>query len=177
MWSNLLSGTIGSIIGVGGAVVVAYLTVEKTRRHEAGLAEQSRQDQAAYAEKPRQIETSGMLAYHLVALYDELRAIEVREVEPAQDDLDRVGPLADALRRSIVVDAPLLPNDVEVHLKATRKEISALVTIRDIPLTREEITRIRGTVRAAGDVLREFRRPGPGSVGPVTTHTEGPTFG
>jgi len=159
MWSNLLSGTIGSIIGVVGAVVVAYLTVQKTRRDQEALAAKTRRDAAGHAELQRQIDTSGTLAYHLVALYDELKALELGSSEPTDDDMDRLRPLADNLRRSIVVDAPLMPERVEVQMKEARKEITVFLTKRTTPVTLTEVHEVRQTVKTAGDVLQDFRRP------------------
>jgi hypothetical protein len=82
VWSNLLSGTIGAVIGVAGAALVAVLTLTRTRRLEA---EAARREHA--------IRVSGELAHRLVEFYDALRLVAPSEASDA--DVVQVRDLAE----------------------------------------------------------------------------------
>lgn len=149
MWANLLSGTIGSVIGVIGAFVAAYLTLDRTRRHQAELA---------YRE--HEVATSGLLAYRLVALYDALKALLAdHDDDESATSIQSLRSLATSLRESIVIDAPLLPDRLQKELKQTRQEMSRVIL--DHPSDAATIFDLRGllqTIRKSGDSLRQLRR-------------------
>lgn len=128
--------------------MVAYTTVLKTR-----------QDQQTHAEKDRAISASRDLAVHLVSLYDEMKALELRQTEPTDDDLGPLTQLADTFRASVVVDGPFLPESVLTPMKGARRKIAAFLTTRDGQITRVEIKKIRPVVWEAGERLREFKSP------------------
>lgn len=148
MWSNLLSGTIGAIIGVVGAFVAAAYTVRLSRREE------SQQSRAEFA-----LRVSGDLAAHLVDVYDVLRRIEP---DARQDEqpvaLETLHGPAAALRRAITVDAPMLPGDLEAMLKVVRKMINEIVPREGSRATAGELRRLLDAIRPAGDRLRDLRR-------------------
>lgn len=148
MWTNLLNGAIGAVIGVVGAFIAAVVTVRLTRREDAQRA------RAEFA-----LRVSGELAASLVELYDALRRLTPRSTaDDTSIELDRVHDPAEALRRAITVDAPLLPGDREEKLKDVRHTIAQKVPRHASHSTAGELRDLLRELKPAGDRLRDLRR-------------------
>lgn len=148
MWTNLLSGTIGAVIGVLGTFVAAVVAFQLTRREDA------RRTRHEYT-----IRVSGELASALVEFYDAVRheTLEADNDESLVALSDLHAP-ADALRRAITVDGPLLPLALELSLGETRKMIKETVPRAGTHATAGDLRRLLDEIRPAGDRLRDLRR-------------------
>ncbi|MGI8416679.1 MAG: hypothetical protein ACR2P2_10855 [Nakamurella sp.] len=148
MLSNLLSGAVGALVGGVAAFVAAVITISRTRDNQAAL---SRRQHA--------IQVSGQVAYALVTFYEELRRMTAQGVA----DEERVGVerLRDAegnLRRSIIIDAPLLDARLERKMKPIRDEVRRVLPPNSRDAEVGELRKLLVEVRSAGDDLRELRR-------------------
>jgi hypothetical protein len=148
MWANLLSGSIGAVIGIIGAVVAAVWTVERARRAEQ---EAARREHA--------LRVSGELAAALVEFYDDLKQLISSGAEPESVlAVDGVANAAATLRRAITVDGPLLDADRERRLGRLRRDIADVMLDRDATAARSELEALLKEVREVGDDLRDLRR-------------------
>lgn len=148
MWTNLLSGTLGSIIGVVGAVAVAVFTNQSARVREA---EAARREHA--------LRVSGDLAHRLVEFYDQLRQHAPDSADEAETvPTTTLGAPAEALRRAITVDAPLLDDQLERELRDVRKEVARVLPRGNLSCQIRDLRALTAAIRPAGDHLRELRR-------------------
>ncbi len=148
MWTNLLSGSIGAIIGVVGAVAVAVFANQSARVREAEVA---RREHA--------LRVSGELAHSLVEFYDQLRQLG----PDGADDADAVATTtlrapAEALRRAITVDASLLDDRLEREVRDVRKEVARVLPRGSSSCQVKDLRALTAAIRPAGDRLRELRR-------------------
>lgn len=159
MWSNLLSGVIGALIGLVGAVTAAFFTVNKEAKQGREAAANDHQNAAKRAEDQRAHDAAGRMAVHIVALFDKLRELERRDTEPSAEDFEPLRQHVDELRRSIVLEGPLVPTSLEQKLKDTRRALAEGTPPRAEPPTRQQVGVFRESVEAAGDSIRDYRRP------------------
>jgi hypothetical protein len=159
MWSNLLSGVIGALVGLVGAVAAAAFTVNKEAKQGREAAANDHQNAVNRAEDQRAHDAAGRMAVHIVTAFDELRDLERRESEPSAEDFEPLRKQVDELRRSIVLEGPLVPTDLELELKDTRKALAEGIPPRAEPPTRQQVGVFRAKVEAAGDSIRDYRRP------------------
>jgi hypothetical protein len=159
-WSNLLSGTIGAVIGAGGALASTMLTINRTRVYEAAQADRAARDALAQARQSNALRISGELANLLVMSYEDLSMLIGDEQHRDGQNLDtgRLGTTAAALRRAITVDAPLLQPDLESKMKAARVEIRRVIGRQPKHASRSDLTSLLTVVGDAGDHLRDARR-------------------
>jgi hypothetical protein len=147
VWTNLLSGAIGAVVGVLGAAGAAIFTINRIRQHETAL---SRYENT--------LTVSGDLAYRLVEFYDSLRNATPPQLEDdAVVDACRLAEPAQALRRAITVDGPLLPTDLEAALKGVRKTIRDILPRHAEVATAGDLRALIDKIRPAGDELRKLR--------------------
>jgi hypothetical protein len=163
MWSNLLSGVIGALVGSIGAVGAAAFTVNKEAKQGREAAANDHQNAVKRAEDQRAHDAAGRMAVHIVAVFDELRDLERRESEPSAGDFEPLRKQVDELRRSIVLEGPLVPTDLERELKDTRKALAEGIPPRAEPPTRQQVGVYREKVEAAGDSIQDYRRPSHGA--------------
>lgn len=118
MWTNLLTGTLGAILGAAGVFAAAVITIRWTSRNDADLARQARNHVAQQARHADSIRVSGQLADRLVEFYDNLRDATAQSPSGEQSiELKDLRLSAVALRRAITVDGPLLPRDLEQEMQ------------------------------------------------------------
>lgn len=160
MWSNLLSGALGAVIGLVGAVVAAMFTVgkEATQARQAAAADHS--NAIKRAEDQRAHDAAGQMAVNLVAVYDALKDLESRGAEPVSEDFEPLREGVDELRRSIVLQGPLVPPPLERRLKDTRRAIAEAIPPRSHRSpTRQQVSAFREQVDATGKAIQHYRRP------------------
>ncbi len=159
MWSNLLSGGIGALVGLVGAVAAAVFTLNREGKQGRESAANDHQNAVKRAEDQRAHDAAGRMAVDIVAVFDNLRDLERRETEPSAEDFEPLRQHVDELRRSIVLEGPLVPPDLEQKLKDTRKALAEGIPPRAEPPTRQQVGVFRAKVEAAGDSIRDYRRP------------------
>lgn len=147
VWSNLLSGVVGAVIGMVGAVAAAVLTINKEARHAVRLAEDQRAHDAA-----------GRIGVCVVALFDALTDLTRHETEPSEAELAVLRRLVDDLRRSIVLDGPVVSVDLEGELKAARKAVSEGIPPRSEAPTKEQLRGFLQQVDDVGESIKKYRR-------------------
>ena len=163
MWSNLLSGAIGSVLGIIGAVAVAVFTVRRADKQQDDAAASVHNYAMRRAAKQRAYNAAGQMAVPVVATFDELKRLANQEAEPSAGDFTTLRELVDELRRSIVLHGSIVPVDLEQRLKDTRKTIAQGIPPVATPPTREEVKLLLAMVDATGDGLRELREEGRGN--------------
>ena len=159
MWSNLLSGAIGAVIGLVGAVAAAMFTVRKEAEQGRRAAADDHRNAVKLAEDQRAHDAAGQMAVNLVAVYDALKGLESRESDPVAEDFEALRERVDELRRSIVLEGPLVHPRLETELKAARKAIAEGIPPRSNPPSRQQISAFREQVDAAGKAIQRYRRP------------------
>lgn len=147
MWSNLLSGTIGSVVGLVGAVLVAVVTIRRTQKADAEIARSE-----------ALVTVTRGLAVAFADTYAKLYPFT--SAAGTDTPLDRTSVLAscERLRTQLLVDGPLLPPELERALKSVRKNVQNRLERTDDWPSRAEMVRLRQEVRDAGDLLAGSRR-------------------
>lgn len=159
MWSNLLSGAVGAVIGLVGAVAAAMFTVRKEATLGRQAADEDHRNAVQRAEDQRGHDAAGRMAVKLVAIYDALTELQRRESDPVVEDVGMLREGIDELRRSIVLDGPLVPTLLEQQLKDTRKAIAEGIPPRSGPPSRQQVSAFREQVDMAGKAIQRYRRP------------------
>lgn len=157
-WSNLLSGTIGALIGVAGALASTMLTINRTRRHDADRAAWAADAALTQARQADALKVSGQLADMLILFYEDLSILLADDQQSGESlDTGRLGPSANVLRRAITVDAPILSPSLHDQMKNARSKIKTVVGRQPRRAARNDLTELLSVVRAAGESLRQAR--------------------
>jgi hypothetical protein len=160
MWSNLLSGAIGSVLGsvlgVIGAYYLAVRTLIKTRENERTLT----REQAS-------VDSARDIAVALMRFRDSLGVLRREAGKLAMSDdvaidsqaADLLWPAMADLSREVTVHENMLPPELAA------KVVEVLIAMREIfgveprpSITKEHLTEIDKRTRSASDALSEFRR-------------------
>jgi hypothetical protein len=160
MWSNLLSGVIGSVLGsalgVVGAYYLAVRTLMKTRENERVLT----REQAS-------VDSAGEITVALIEFYDgldELWRTATRLTMKDNVEIDSkvasfLWPAMADLSRRVTVHQTMLPSELAAKVSEVRVAIREIFGVMPRPsVTKEQLMDVRIRIRSASDELSKFRR-------------------
>jgi hypothetical protein len=157
-WQNLLSGTIGALIG---AFAVFGSTFVATRQQVRQGTIQARQADA--------LAISASLARLLIQFYEGLTDVLASRATDDRLDTSGLRESCTQLRMAITVDAPMLPPNLAATLESARDELKLVIGRAPVEATRPDLVHLLKTVKEAGDLLKKTRaesymRYGPGAI-------------
>ncbi len=160
MWSNLLSGAIGSVLGsvlgVVGAYYLAVRTLIKTRENERILT----REQAS-------VDSAGEIAVALIKFYDGLnelmrKAGNLTVNDDIAIDSQKAGflwPAMTDLSREVTVHENMLPRKLAAKVDEVRIAMREIFGVTAKPsVTKAQLIDVRERIRSASAELSEFRR-------------------
>jgi len=160
MWSNLLSGAIGSVLGsvlgVAGAYFLAVRTLFKTKENERLLI----REQAS-------VDSAGDIAVALIEFHDGLNELTWKVGNLTADDdvaidsqmADFLWPAMADLSRKITVHKSMLDRELAAEVDGVRAAMREIfgVTAKS-SVTKAQLIDMRERIRSARKGLSEFRR-------------------